>query len=118
MLFRVLERGTLRLMKIVGFDLVTILLERERRERPQQSRALDRRIAAWKQEVEQARWAKPTEIKAVYGTADVVGNNRVVFDICGNRYRLIVQFNYVAQVARIRFAGTHAEYDEIDATTV
>lgn len=105
-------------MKIVGLEIVTALIDREKRERPQQSRALDRRIAAWKQEVEQARWTKPTEIKAVYGTADVVGNNRIVFDICGNRYRLIVQFNYVAQVARIRFAGTHAEYDEIDATTV
>jgi mRNA interferase HigB len=105
-------------MKIVGFDIVTDLIDREKRERPQQSRALDRRMAAWRQEVGQARWTKPTEIKAVYGTADVVGNSRVVFDICGNRYRLIVQFNYVAQVARIRFAGTHAEYDDIDSTTV
>jgi mRNA interferase HigB len=105
-------------MKIVGFDIVTALIAREKRQRPQQHRALDRRMAAWRQEVEQARWTKPTEIKAVYGTADVVGSNRIVFDICGNRYRLIVQFNYAAQVARIRFAGTHAEYDDIDATTV
>lgn len=77
-----------------------------------------RRVAAWRREVERARWAKPTGIKAVHEAADVVGNSRVVFDICGNRYRLIVQFNYAAQVARIRFAGTHAEYDDIDATTV
>ena len=105
-------------MKLVGFTIVTTLIARERRERPQQARALDRRIAAWRQEVELAKWTMPTEIKAVYGTADVVGNNRIVFDICGNHYRLIVQFNYVAQVARIRFAGTHAEYDMIDATTV
>jgi len=75
-------------------------------------------LQRWRREAEQARRAKPTEIEALYGTADVVGNSRVVFDICGNRYRLIVQFNYVAQVARVRFAGTHAEYDEIDATTV
>ena len=68
--------------------------------------------------MKQAAWGKPTEIKAVYGTADVVGDNRIVFDICGNRYRLIVQFNYIAQVARIRFAGTHAEYDQADATKV
>lgn len=79
---------------------------------------LGRWSAAWRQEVERARWTKPTEIKAVYGTADVVGNNRIVFDICGNNYRLIVQFNYTVQVARIRFAGTHAEYDLINATTV
>lgn len=105
-------------MRIVGFDIVTTLIDREKRERPQQARALDRRMAAWRQEVERARWAKPTEIKAVYGAADVVGNSRVVFDICGNRYRVIVQFNYVAQVARVRFAGTHAEHDDVDATTV
>ena len=105
-------------MKIVGLEILTTLIAREKRERPQQARALDRRIAAWRQEVELAKWTKPTEIKAGYGTADVVGNSRIVFDICGNRYRLIVQFNYAAQVARVRFAGTHAEYDEIDATTV
>lgn len=105
-------------MKIVGFDIATALIAREKRQRPQLARALDRRIAAWRQEVQAAKWMRPTEIKAVYGSADVVGNGRVVFDICGNHYRLIVQFNYVAQVARIRFAGTHAEYDQIDATTV
>jgi len=105
-------------MKIVGLEALTTLIDREKRMRPQQARALERRIAAWKQEVEQGRWTKPTEIKAVYGTADVVGTNRIVFDICGNRYRLIVQFNYIAQVARIRFAGTHAEYDKIDVTMV
>ena len=54
----------------------------------------------------------------MFGTADVVGNNRIVFDICGNTYRLVVQFNYVAGVVRIRFAGTHEEYDRIDVTKV
>ena len=105
-------------MNIAGFNLVTALIAREKRARPAQGRTLDRRIAAWKAEVEVAKWTKPTEVKAKFGTADVVGNNRVVFDICGNSYRLVVQFNYAAQVARVRFAGTHAEYDEIDATTV
>ena len=105
-------------MKIVGFDIATALISREKRARPQQARALDRRMAAWRQEVQAAHWTKPAEIKAIYGSADVVGNNRVVFNICGNHYRLIVLFNYVAQVARIRFAGTHAEYDRIDATKV
>jgi mRNA interferase HigB len=105
-------------MKIVGFDLVTALLSREKRDHPQQVRMLDRRVAAWRQDVEQARWTKPTDIKATYGTADMVGDCRIVFNICGNHYSLIVQFNYVAQVARIRFAGTHAEYDRVDATKV
>ncbi len=105
-------------MNIVGFDHLATLIAREKRERPAQGRTLERRIAAWKAEVEAARWMKPTEVKAKFGTADVVGGNRVVFDVCGNTYRLVVQFNYHAQVARVRFAGTHAEYDEIDATTV
>ncbi len=105
-------------MIIVGFDLIAALLRREMRLRPRQGRTLDRRIAAWAREVERAAWTKPTEIKAVFGTADVVGNNRIVFDICGNSYRLVVQFNYAAAVARIRFAGTHEEYDRIDVTKV
>ncbi len=54
----------------------------------------------------------------MFGTADIVGDNRIVFDICGNSYRLVVQFNYAAQLARIRFAGTHKEYDRIDVKTV
>ena len=105
-------------MNIAGFNRVTTLIAREKRARPAQGKTLDRRIAAWKAEVEVAKWTKPTEVKAKFGTADVVGNNRVVFDICGNSYRLVVQFNYAAQVARVRFAGTNAEYDETDATTV
>ncbi len=105
-------------MIIVGFDIVAALIERERRVRPAQGRTLDRRIAAWKQEVERAAWKRPTDVKAIYGTADVVGNSRIVFDICGNNYRLVVQFNYGAGVARIRFAGAHREYDSIDAAKV
>jgi len=105
-------------MIIVGFDLIVALIAREKRQRPQLGRTLDRRIAAWKREVEAAMWQKPTDVRAMYGTADIVANNRVVFDICGNSYRLIVQFNYVSGVARIRFAGTHAEYDRVDASRV
>jgi len=105
-------------MLIVGFDIVATLIKRENRVRPQLGKTLDRRIAAWKQEVEQARWQKPTEVKATYVSADMVGDNRMVFDICGNSYRLVVQFNYAAGVARIRFAGTHEEYDKIDVRSV
>ena len=105
-------------MNLVGLDVVTALIDREKRLRPAQGRTLDRRMAAWKAELERATWTDPMKLKAVFGSADVVGNSRVVFDICGNTYRLVVQFNYAAQVARVRFAGTHAEYDKIDATTV
>jgi mRNA interferase HigB len=105
-------------MIIVGFDIVAALIAREKRVRPRQGWTLDRRIAAWKRRIEEASWSKPTEAKAMFGTADVVGNGRIVFDICSNNYRLVVQFDYVTGVARIRFADTHAEYDRIDATKV
>ena len=105
-------------MIVVGFDLAAALVRRELRVRPRQGRTLDRRIAASKREVEGAVWRKPTDVNAMFGTADIVGGNRIVFDVCGNTYRLVVQFNYVAGVARIRFAGTHEEYDRIDATKV
>jgi len=105
-------------MILVGFDLVAAFMRREMRLRPQQGRTLDRRVAAWKREIERAASTKPTEVKAVFGTADVVGNDRIVFDVCGNSHRLVVQFNYLAGVARIRFAGTHQEYDKIDVTKV
>ena len=105
-------------MIVVGFDLVAALLRREMKLRPRQGRTLDRRMAAWKREVERAAWTKPTEVKAMFGTADIVGDNRIVFDVCGNTYRLVVQFNYAAGVARIRFAGTHDDYDRIDVTKV
>jgi mRNA interferase HigB len=54
----------------------------------------------------------------MFGAADIVGDNRIVFDICGNAYRIVVQFNYAVGVARVRFAGTHEEYDRIDVTEV
>jgi mRNA interferase HigB len=105
-------------VNLVGFEIVAALIAREVRRRPRLGRTLDRRAAAWKAEVERAQWKKPTDVKAMYGTADVVGNNRIVFDICGNNYRIIVQFSYAANLARVRFAGTHAEYDQIDTTTI
>ena len=58
------------------------------------------------------------EIKKVYGSASILPNNRVVFNIKGNSYRLIVKFNYKRQWAFIRFIGTHAEYDKINAEIV
>ena len=57
-------------------------------------------------------------MKSAYGNASIVGNDRVVFNIGGNRYRLIVRFNYARRIGYVRFLGTHAEYDAIDALSV
>ncbi|MBI5831133.1 MAG: type II toxin-antitoxin system HigB family toxin [Armatimonadetes bacterium] len=75
-------------------------------------------LAAWFREAEQAAWATPQDIKAQYATASIIGSNRVVFNIRGNRFRLVVHVCYRGQRVYVRFIGTHAEYDAIDAETI
>jgi mRNA interferase HigB len=73
---------------------------------------------AWFAEVEQANWAGPNDVKLRYPSASILVNDRVVFNIKGNSYRVIVAVKYMFHVVYIRFIGTHAEYDQIDASTV
>jgi mRNA interferase HigB len=75
-------------------------------------------LEAWFQEALAARWQGPQEIKTRYPSADILPGNRVIFNIKGNRYRLIVKIHYNTGIVFIRFVGTHAEYDKIDATTI
>jgi len=75
-------------------------------------------LKAWHQQVKSADWATPDDVKAAYRSADFLKGNRVCFNIGGNKYRLIVQINYPKRVVFIRFVGTHAEYDKIDADSV
>lgn len=75
-------------------------------------------LKTWFAEAEDAAWHNPVEIKAHYGTASILKENRVVFNICGNKYRLVVKINYKAAVVLIRFIGTHKEYDGINAEVI
>ena len=75
-------------------------------------------IEAWFAIAQKAQWRSPAEVKAQFGNASIVGNNRVVFNIKGNDYRLIVAFAYRMQWAYVKFIGTHAQYDAVDAATV
>jgi len=75
-------------------------------------------LRAWYQEVSQAQWQQPADIKADYGSASILKNRRVVFNIKGNDYRLIVAVAYRAQFVYVKFIGTHAEYDKVDAAVV
>jgi len=75
-------------------------------------------LKAWYKETKAADWETPHDVKAMYGNASVVGNSRIVFNIAGNKYRLVVKFNYPYRVGYIRFIGTHAEYDEIDVEEI
>lgn len=75
-------------------------------------------LKAWYDEAKHATWSAPQDIRNRYASASFVGRNRVVFNIKGNDYRLIVAIAYRFQAAYIKFIGTHAEYDRIDAATV
>jgi mRNA interferase HigB len=75
-------------------------------------------LKAWFREASKADWANPAEIKEAYRSASIVGDNRIVFNIAGNKYRLVVKVNYPYQVMYVRFIGTHRQYDEIDVTEV
>lgn len=75
-------------------------------------------LRAWFHEARNAHWTSFADIKARYSSADALSGNCVVFNIKGNRYRLIVHLHYNTGIAFIRFIGTHAEYDKIDATTI
>ena len=75
-------------------------------------------LEAWFHEAVAAIWREPQDIKSRYSSADLLPGNRVVFNIKGNTYRLIVKIHYNAGIVFIRFVGTHAEYNKIDATTI
>jgi len=75
-------------------------------------------LRAWYADARQAEWKTPADIRAVYANASIAGHNRVVFNIRGNTYRLIVAINYRFGIVYIRFVGTHAEYDKVDAETI
>lgn len=75
-------------------------------------------LEAWHAEARQAQWKDPQDILDDYSTADILPNNRVVFNIKGNKYRLVVKIHYNTGIVYIRFIGTHAEYDRIDAETI
>lgn len=75
-------------------------------------------LEAWYAEAKNASWSHPADVKAKYGSASILKDNRVVFNIGGNTYRLVVAINYAFATVYIRFIGTHAEYDKIDAEKV
>lgn len=75
-------------------------------------------LKGWFKTVEKEIWNSFHEVKQTFGSADVIRGNRAVFNIKGNKYRLIVKVNYDWKIVYIRFIGTHAEYDKVNAETV
>ena len=78
----------------------------------------EQQLKAWFRETSNATWKGPKEIKKEYPSASFLPGNRVVFNIKGNKYRLIVKINYDYQMLWVRFIGKHPEYDKIDATKI
>jgi len=75
-------------------------------------------LRTWYDKTKRATWTTPADVKAAYRNASILANNRVVFNIKGNAYRLVVAMDYQYGVVYIRFIGTHRLYDNIDATTI
>lgn len=97
-------------MRVISFKRLREFWERHRSAEPL--------LKAWFDEAEVAAWKTPQDILDRYPSADILPGNRAVFNIKGNHYRLIVKVHYNTGVVYIRFVGTHAEYDRIDAETI
>ena len=75
-------------------------------------------LETWYHIVKKAEWNNPQDVKELFGSASIVGKNRVVFNIKGNKYRLITAINYQMKIVSIRFIGSHKEYDKINAEVI
>ncbi len=78
----------------------------------------EQQLMVWYREAAKANWISPNEIKSQYTSASILKNSRVVFNICGNKYRIIVEINFQRKWVFIRFIGNHKEYDKIDANLI
>jgi len=75
-------------------------------------------LKSWFAEAKKADWQNPADIKEKYRNASIIKDSRVVFNICGNKYRLVVKIRYKNAIVLIRFIGTHKEYDAIDVEVI
>lgn len=81
-------------------------------------RDAEQSLKSWYHEAKQAKWRHSGDIKKKYGNASILNNSRVVFNIKGNQYRLVVAVKYEFQIIFIRFIGAHKDYDRINAQTI
>lgn len=109
-LFPFWEQATLRYVRVFNRSTVRAFADEHADARQP--------LFAWFDEVEAASWGGPEEIKTRYPSASFLPGNRVVFNLKGNKYRIVVAIKYDFFAVYIRFIGTHAEYDEIDATAI
>ena len=80
--------------------------------------ALKTALDAWFDEVRKARWGNTADVRRLYATASIVSADRIVFNIKGNSYRLVVSVDFEKSIVWIKWLGTHRDYDRIDVTEV
>ena len=95
-----------------------IIARRTLREYWEKYPSAEQALKSWFREASAADWNAPQDVKRRYRHASIVGGNRVIFNIGGNKYRLIVQINYSFKIVYVRFVGTHAAYDKVNAETI
>ncbi len=103
-------------MRVIARRTLTDFVESLKGNKDQ--KAVKAALDSWFHEVARAEWKGPADLRAHYRSASVVGSDRVVFNIKGNSYRLVVAVDYGRQIIFIKWIGTHADYDKIDVKTV
>ncbi|MDX2249603.1 MAG: type II toxin-antitoxin system HigB family toxin [Bacteroidia bacterium] len=98
--------------------MLRIIAKRTLKEYWEKNPDSEQHLKTWYETAKKSDWGNFNEIIKTYQNASIVGNDRVVFNIKGNSYRLIVKFNFERGWAFIRFIGTHREYDKIDASNI
>ena len=102
-----------------GEVLVQIIAKRTLRQFWERHARAEIPLRAWYSIVDRSEWQGPSDVKTIFGTTvDFIGDNRLIFDIGGNKYRLVVHVSYAYKRVLVKFIGTHAEYDKIDPETM
>ena len=103
-------------MRVIARTTLRQFVEKLRGHKDQ--KAVKSALDAWFYEAQQADWKNPADVRKAYSSASIIGSDRVVFNIKGNDYRLVVAINYRLQIVFIKWLGSHAQYDKIDVRTV
>jgi len=97
---------------------VNVIAYRRIREFCEEHPDAEQSLKTWHHVAKEAKWKSSADIKQRYGDASIVSSERVVFNLRGNRYRLVARINYVSGTVFVRFIGTHREYDRIDVESI
>ena len=109
---------TRELLYFWGNDPLRIIAKKTLREFWEKHKDCEEQLNSWYRDFGNSEWSNFNEIKSIYPNASLIGDNRIVFDIKGNQYRLIIKVQFKLKIAWIRFIGTHAAYDRVNAKTI